>query len=185
VVVNNAAGTATSTAATLMVSAAPVANIQVSSSSFNFGNDVVGSNPSQALIMTNTGTATLSITQVTETGSAFTVTGFSLSLNVSVGQQTTIMVAFQPTAVGTASGNISIVSNAPTSPASVGLRGTGIAAILTLGISPTSLSYGNVTRGTSSATQNVTISNTGNSNVTISQVTLSGSGYSMRAEGRP
>ena len=111
-VVNNAAGTATSTAATLIVSAAPVANIQVSSSSFNFGNDVVGSNSSQALIMTNTGTATLSITQVTETGSAFTVTGFSLPLNVSVGQQTTIMVAFQPTAVGTASGNISIVSNA-------------------------------------------------------------------------
>jgi hypothetical protein len=169
----------------LTVNAAPVAGIQVSSSSFNFGNEVVGSNSSQALIITNTGTATLTITQVTETGSAFSVSGFSLPLNVSVGQKTTITVAFQPTAVGAASGNISIVSNAPNSPTSVGLTGTGIAATLTLGISPASLSFGNVTTGTSSASQNVTITNTGNSNVTISQITLSGSGYSMTGGSTP
>jgi hypothetical protein len=155
--------------------AAPLGGIQVSSSSINFGNDVVGSNSSQALIITNTSTATLTITHLTETGSAFSVIGFSLPLNVSAGQQTTIMVAFRPSAVGAASGNMSIVSNAPTSPTSVGLRGTGIAATLTLGIRPTSLSFGNVTTGTSSASQNVTITNTGNSNVTISQITLSGS----------
>jgi hypothetical protein len=51
--------------------------------------------------------------------------------------------------------------------------------MLTLGISPTTLSFGNVTTGTSPASQNVTITNTGNSNVSISQITLSGSGYSM------
>ena len=185
VVVSNTAGTVTSAAATLTVNAAPVAGIQVSSSSINFGNEVVGSNSSQALIITNTGTATLTITQVTETGSAFSVSGFSVPLNVSVGQKTTITVAFQPTTVGAVSGNISIVSNAPGSPTSVGLSGTGIAATLTLGISPTSLSFGNVTTSTSSASQNVTITNTGNSNVTISQITLSGSGYSMTGGSAP
>jgi len=127
----------------------------------------------------------LTITQATEVGSAFSVSGFSLPLNVNAGQQTTITVAFQPTAVGTASGNISIVSNAPTSPTSVALSGTGIAAILTLGIRPTSLSFGNVTTGTSSPTQNVTITNTGNSNVTISQITLTGAGYSMTGGSAP
>jgi hypothetical protein len=157
----------------------PQAAIEVSSSSISFGNDVVGSNTSQVLIITNTGTAPLTITQMTETGSAFSVSGFSPPLNVSVGQQTTITVAFQPTAAGTASGTISIASNAPNSPTSVGLTGTGIAATLTLGISPASLSFGNVTTGTSSTSQNVTITNTGNSSVTISQITLSGSGYSM------
>lgn len=150
----------------------------MSSSSISFGNDVVGSNSSQALVITNTCTATLTITQVAETGSAFSVSGFSVPLNVSVGQQTTITVAFQPTAAGAAFGNISILSNAPNSPTSVGLTGAGIAAALTLGISPMSLTLGNVTTGTSSASQNVTITNTGNSNVTISQITLSGSGYS-------
>jgi len=185
VVVTNTAGSVTSAAATLTVNAAPVPGIQVSSSSINFGNDVVGSITSQVLIITNTGTASLTITQVTETGSAFSDSGFSLPLNVSVEQQTTITVAFQPTATGAASGTISIVSNAPSSPTSVGLTGTGIAATLTLGISPASLSFGNVTTGTSSASQNVTITNTGNSSVTISQITLSGSGYSMTGGSAP
>src|SRR5271163_1919584 len=50
------------TAATLTVNAAPAPAIQVSSSSINFGNDPVGTNSSQSLIITNTGTATLTIT---------------------------------------------------------------------------------------------------------------------------
>jgi hypothetical protein len=65
------------------MNSAPVAGIQVSSSSINFGNEVVGNNLSQALIITNTGTATLTITQVTETGSAFSVSGFSVPLVIS------------------------------------------------------------------------------------------------------
>jgi hypothetical protein len=185
VVVTNTAGTVTSSAATLTVNPAPAPTIQVNPTSINFGNGVVGISLSQALIIKNTGTATLTITQVTATGSAFSVSGFSLPLNVNAGQQTTITVAFLPTAIGPASGNISIVSNAPTSPTSVGLSGTGIAAILTLGISPTSLSFGNVTTGTSSATQNVTITNTGNSNVAISQINLIGAGYTMTGGGAP
>jgi hypothetical protein len=186
VVVTNTAGTVTSSAATLTVNAATAPGIQISSSAINFGNGVVGSNSTQALIITNIGTATLVISQITETGSVFfSDAGFSLPLNVNAGQQTTITVSFQPTAVGTASGSISIVSNAPTSPTPVALTGTGIAAILTLGISPTTLNFGNVTTGTSSATQNVTIANTGNSKVSISQINLSGAGYSMTGGSAP
>ena len=164
---------------------APAPAIQLSSTSINFGSNAVGSTSSQVLIITNTGTATLNINQVNESGSAFNVSGFSLPLNVNAGQQTTITVAFLPITAGAASGNISIVSNAPTSPVSVALSGTGIAATFTLGINPTSLSFGNVTTGTTSAGQNVTITNTGNSNVTISQITLSGAGYSMTGGSAP
>ena len=185
VVVNNTAGTVTSSAATLTVNPAPVPGIQVSSSTIDFGNDVVGSKSSQVLIITNSGTATLTITQVNQTGSAFSDSGFSLPLNVNAGKLTTITVAFLPTLIGTVSGNISIVSNAPTSPTSVALAGTGIAATLTLSISPTSLSFGNITTGTSSTSQNVSISNTGNASVTISQITLSGSDYTMTGGSAP
>jgi len=186
VVVSNTAGTVTSAAATLTVSGTPTPGIQVSSASLNFGNTVVGSTLSQALIITNTGTATLSITQVTETGSAFfTVSGFSLPLSVNAGQQTTIIVAFLPTSVGAASGNISIVSNAPTSPTSVSLSGTGIAATLSLNVSPTSLNFGSITTATSSAPQTITLTNTGNSNVTISQMSVIGAGYSITGGGAP
>jgi hypothetical protein len=184
--VTNTAGTVTSAAATLTVNPALVPGIQVSSNPINFGNDVVGINSTQPLVITNTGTATLSITQVTETGSAaFSVSGFSLPLSVNAGQQTTITVAFQPTAVAAVSGNISIVSNAPTSPTSVALTGTGIAATFTLGISPTTLSFGSVTTGTSSPSQNVTIANTGNSSVVISQISLTALGYSMTGGSAP
>jgi hypothetical protein len=185
VVVSNTAGSVTSAKATLTVNPALVAGIQLSSNPINFGNGVVGSNSTQSLIITNTGTATLTITQVNETGSAFNVSGFTLPLNVNVGQQTTITVAFLPTTVGAVTGNISIVSNAPTSPTSVTLNGTGIAATLTLSINPTSLSFGNITTATSSAPQTVTISNTGNASITISKITLTGAGYSMTGGSAP
>jgi hypothetical protein len=169
----------------LTVNPAPAPAIQVNPTSISFVNAVVSVSSSQALIIINTGTATLTITQVTASGSAtFSVSGFSLPLSVNAGKQTTITVTFLPTSVGSASGNLSIVSNAPTSPTSVGLSGTAIAATLTLGISPPSLSFGNVTTSTSSAPQNVTITNTGNANVTISQVSAS-AGYSVTGGSTP
>jgi len=185
VVATNTAGSVTSNAATLTVNPAPAPGIQVSPASINFGNTVVGSSLSQVLIITNTGTSTLSITQVAQSGAAFTVSGFSLPLNVNPGQQTTITVAFLPTSIGASAGNISIVSNAPTSPTSVALSGTGIAATLNLNISPTSLSFGSITPSTFSSPQNVTITNTGNSNVTISQISVTGAGYSITGGGAP
>jgi len=185
VVVANTAGTVTSAAATLTVNAAPTPAIQVNPTSINFGNDVVGTNLSQALIIRNTGTAALTITQVNPTVSVFSVSGFSLPLNVAAGQQTTITVAFRPTTAGAVSGNLSMVSNAPGSPTSIGLSGTGVAATLTLNMTPTSLSFGNVTTGTSSASENVTITNTGNANITISQISVSGTGYSLTGGSTP
>ncbi len=50
------------------------------------------------------------------------------------------------------------------------------AATFVLNANPTSLSFGNVTTGTSSALP-VTLTNAGNSNVTISNVTISGAGF--------
>src|SRR5215467_5769898 len=76
VVVGNAAGSATSNAATLTVNAAPEPAIQLSSTSLTLSNVVVGSPDSQALIITNTGTATLSLSQIDVTGAGFSVGGF-------------------------------------------------------------------------------------------------------------
>lgn len=185
VAVSNAAGNATSNAATLTVNSASTPALQLSPTSITFSNDVVGSPASQALIITNTGTAALNITQINVTGAAFSVSGFSLPLSVTAGQRATVNVAFNPASAGTVSGNISIVSNAPASPASVSLSGSAVAATYTLGISPTSLNFGNVTTGASSPAQTVTITNTGNSSVTISSITVSGAGYSLSGGGAP
>lgn len=179
VLVSNAGAALTSSLATLTVNPVLVSGIQVSPTAVNFGNVVVGTNSSQALIIKNTGTAPLSISQVSATGSGFSVTGLTAPSGVGAGQQTIITAAFLPTVVGSASGNISIVSDAPTSRTFVSLSGAGIAATLSLGISPTALNFGNVPTGTSSAAQNIAISNIGNSSVTVSQITLSGAAYTM------
>jgi len=52
-------------------------------------------------------------------------------------------------------------------------------------MSPASLSFGNITTSSSSAAQSVIITNTGNSNVVISQITLSGAGYTMTGGSAP
>jgi hypothetical protein len=184
--VSNAAGALTSSAATLTVNAVGAPGIQISPGSVTFGNDPVGTKLSQTLSITNTGSAPLSITQLTASGStAFTVSGFSLPLNVSAGQKITITANFLPAAVGSASGSISIVSNASTSPTSVTLSGSGTAAIYTLNVSPTNLSFGSVTTGTSSVSQSVGVTNTGNSKVAVSQVTVNGAGYTVTGGSTP
>jgi len=186
VVVSNTGGAATSTAATLTVAAAGGPGIQLSSSAVNFGNDPVGTNMSQAVIVTNTGTAALNVTQVTASGStAFTVGGLSLPMSVSPGQKATIMANFLPASIGTASGSLSMASNASATPTSVALSGSGIAATYTLNVSATSLNFGNVTIGTSSTSQNVAVTNTGNSKVGISQISVSGTGYSVTGGSAP
>src|SRR5438046_9528986 len=73
VVASNAAGNATSTSATLTVNSAPAPAIQLSSTSISFANDVVNAPASQALVITNSGTATLTISQISATGAPFSV----------------------------------------------------------------------------------------------------------------
>jgi hypothetical protein len=184
VVVTNTTGTATSASATLTVNPAATPGIQVSSTSLNFGSAVVGNTLSQSLTITNTGTATLSVTQIAETGSTFfSASGYSLPLNVNAGQQAKITVAFLPTSTGTASGNLSIANNASGSAVNVSLNGTGATATYQLGANPTSLNFGNVNMG-STGSSNITLTNSGNSSVTISSVTVTpGVGFTTNGVG--
>jgi HYDIN/CFA65/VesB family protein len=94
-----------------------------------------------------------------------------------VGQTTNFNVAFAPASASSVTGSVSLVSNAPNSPAAIALSGTGVAATFQLTASPTSLSFGNVLVG-SSSTQSVTLTNTGNSSVSVSQISVSGTGLS-------
>src|ERR1019366_2240786 len=96
-------------------------------------------------------------------------------VTLTAGQSTNFSVAFTPASAGSVSGNVTITSNAPT--LNIPLSGTGIAPG-TLGSNPTSLSFGNVTVG-SNQSLSETVTNTGGSSVTISQVGISGTGYSL------
>src|SRR5262249_1275887 len=154
---------------------APVAQLSASPTSVSLGNVSVGGSGTQAVSVTNTGAASVTISQITTTGPGFSGSGISVPLTLAAGQSATYTAQFTPATAGAATGQISFVSNATNSPTLVALSGTGTLAQLS--VSPTSVSFGNVSVG-SSGTQAVTISNTGNVSVTVSQITATGTGFS-------
>jgi Abnormal spindle-like microcephaly-assoc'd, ASPM-SPD-2-Hydin/Protein of unknown function (DUF1573) len=160
------------------------AGINLTPSSASFGNVVVGAANSQTIQVSNPGNATLTITQASVTDSGFSTNGLNLPLSINPGQSSTFNAQFQPSATGSASGSISLVSNAAGSPTGVSLSGTGIAATETLSLSSTSVSFGNVDTGLSS-TQTETVTNTGNASIQISQISISGTGFSLSGASVP
>jgi HYDIN/CFA65/VesB-like, Ig-like domain len=121
---------------------------------------------------------------VSVAGTGFSTGTLSLPISLASGNATTFNVQFAPTTAGNASGSVTIVSNAPNSPALVALTGTGVAATQTLTFSTTNLGFGNVNTGNSS-TQSVTVTNSGNSSVSISKISESGSGFTLTGAGTP
>jgi Abnormal spindle-like microcephaly-assoc'd, ASPM-SPD-2-Hydin/Transmembrane protein 131-like N-terminal len=153
---------------TLQLSASPA--------SVGFGNVNVGSNSSQAVTLTNTGTASVTVSQATVAGTGFSISGLTLPLTLSASQSINFNAVFSPGTTGTVTGNISIVSNATNSPASVALSGTGVT--LQLSASPSSVNFGNVGLG-ATGTQSITLTNNGTGNITVSQANVTGSGFSV------
>ena len=158
--------------------------ITLTPTSANFGSVTVGTTNSQTIQVSNPGNGVLTITQANLTGSGFSTTGLTLPLSINPGLSSTFNAQYQPAAAGSASGSITFVSNAATSPSVVTLTGTGVAATEILTLSTNTVSFGNVTNGTSS-TQTVTVTNAGNSNVQISAITVSGTGFTLSGASVP
>jgi len=151
VVVSNTAGTVTSAAATLTVNPA-VLTVGINPTSLSFGNVTTGtSSAAQSVIITDTGNSNVAISQITLTGAGYTMTGGSAPVTLTPSQNITLSVQFSPNVTGTVNGNISIVSNATGSPATVSLTGTGVvqhSVALTWNASASAVAGYNVYRGT-------------------------------------
>jgi hypothetical protein len=146
-------------------------------SSMAFGNIQVGGNSSQSETLTNTGGATVTISQAAPSGPGFSISGLNPPVTLAINQSVTFNAIFAPTTAGPASGALSIVSDASNSPLSIPLSGTGLAPGA-LTPNPTSLAFGSVQDGTSSSLSE-TLTNTGGSSLTISAATASGTGFSL------
>src|SRR5438876_110504 len=149
--------------------------VTLSPTSLTFPSQLVGTTSSpQNLTLTNTGTASLSITKISLTGANgkdYAQTN-NCGKTLAAGASCTITVTFTPTAEGTRTGSVSISDNASGSPQAVTLTGTGLAPLVSL--SPTTLTFSSQTVGTTSSPQNVTLTNTGNSSLSITSITISG-----------
>jgi len=150
--------------------------LSAGASSLNFGNTLVGSFASQAVALTNTGTASLNISQVAITGAGFTVSGFPGAVTLGAGQSFTLTVSFAPATAGSATGSLSVVSSATNSPVTISLSGNGVQPQIS--VIPAGVSFGNVTVGVTN-TQTFTISNPGTANLSVTQASLAGTGFSF------
>ncbi|MGB6251573.1 MAG: choice-of-anchor D domain-containing protein [Terriglobales bacterium] len=151
--------------------------LTASPSSLNFGNVQVGSSETLSEILTNSGSSSITISQATLTSASFALSGLALPLTLGAGQTTTFSVTFAPQSAGSSSGSINITSTASDSNLSIPLSGMGVAQG-TLTANPSSLAFGSVQVG-NTASLSETLTNTGGSTVSISQVSLSSASFSV------
>jgi hypothetical protein len=148
-----------------------VSGVSLSTTSLLFGNQVVGTrSAAQTVTIANVGTTTL------------TITGFAWSPNFSdsnncggslaPGRSCRANVVFAPTTTGVLTGTLTITDSDVTSPQIVTLTGTGVQAAVSL--TPTSYTFPNQTRRTTSAPFTFTLSNPGTASLTINSISLGG-----------
>ncbi len=145
--------------------------------SASFGNVAVGNSNSQSISLTNSGNVTLTISQVSVTGAGYSVSGLSTSTTIAAGSNASFSVVFKPGSAATIQGSIVLTTNASPSQLTIPVSGTGTATTTQLASNPTSVSFGNVSVNSSSTLTSV-LTNTGNSNVTLSNVSVVGTGLS-------
>jgi hypothetical protein len=122
-----APGGGTSVSASLTISPAnPVAKLSASTLSFGSTTQSVSSS-AQTVTLTNSGNATLTLSSITVTGD-FSVTN-TCGSSLTSGSSCNIAVVFTPSAAGARTGTLNVADNAPNSPQTVALTGTGLAAM--------------------------------------------------------
>ena len=152
-------------------------------SSVSFGSVLAGSSNNRTVTLNNSGGATLTISTAAVTGSEFAVSGLTLPRTLGAGQSTSFTVTFSPVSAGALSGNINFTSTASNSVFSIPLTGTAVTAG-TLSATASTMNFGNVAVGTSQ-TQSETLVNNGGSAVTISQVSVNASGFTLTGLSTP
>jgi probable HAF family extracellular repeat protein len=113
---------------------------KLSPTSLSFGTVVLGtSSPANPVTLTNVGTTTLTIRGIAITGTNagdFAQT-HTCGSSLTAGASCTVSVTFKPTQIGKRTGTLSVTDNAPGSPQTVSLSGTGTDVQL----SPTRLGF--------------------------------------------
>ena len=151
------------------------AAVSLSPTSLSFASTSVGSASSaQTITLKNAGTATLTISSISETGSAsdFPAT-IGCGASLASGASCTILVTFKPTATGARSATVAVTDNAPGSPHTVPVSGTGT-GVAAAKLTPATLSFPSTNVGSASNAQTVTLNNTGTATLTISKISMSG-----------
>lgn len=105
---------------------APTPTLSLNAGSVAFGDVTVGSPATQSLTLTSSGSAAVTVSNVSITGSGFTFSGATFPLTLNPTQTATLSVQFNPASAGAATGQLTIASNSSSNPQmQIGLTGTG------------------------------------------------------------
>jgi hypothetical protein len=122
-------GTQHTATVSLTVTGTPTFTLSTSPASTSFGNVMLGSSSTLPVILTNTGTGSVTISKDSVTGSGFSISGPALPFTLSAGQNMGFSLTFAPAGAGSVTGNASVLSNATNSPSNEPLSGTGMHAV--------------------------------------------------------
>ncbi|MGA7948484.1 MAG: choice-of-anchor D domain-containing protein [Candidatus Sulfotelmatobacter sp.] len=153
-----------------------------SPTSLAFGSVRVGNNQALAETVSNTGGSSLTLSQVGISGTGFTLSGITTPVTLTPGQSASFSVSFTPQSASSASGSLTITSNASNPMLTIPVSGTGTAAAGQLTANPSTLALGSVVVGTSgtasgslnaiAANVTVTAASTNNSQFTVGGLAL-------------
>jgi len=166
-----------------LASTTATAVVSISPPYINFGNQMLGIASSPLVsTLTNIGNGALNISSVGLTG--VNVGDFAETNNcpatLAPKNSCNISITFTPTAVGARAAAVTVTDNAPGSPQTISLSGTGTQPAVTL--SPSALNFGNQTVGITSTQLGSTLKNTGNGTLTIASIGVTGSDSSEFVE---
>jgi len=152
--------------------------VLLSATTLTFTSPQIVGTPSaaQTVTLTSNGTAPLTFA-ISLPGSDFILAPAAANTCVSplaIGANCTISVEFTPTQANPRTASISITDNAPASPQTIGLSGTGLPTPATATLSSTSITFASQLVTTSSAASSVTLTNNGTGTLTITNIGITG-----------
>jgi hypothetical protein len=118
-----------STAATTSTNSTstPAGALSASPSTLSFGSVPIGSTSNQSLTITDSGTAAVTISQVSSSVTGLTITGVALPVSLNPGDSVTFTASFAPQVAGNASGSVSFTSAQLSAAFTVPMTGVGAA----------------------------------------------------------
>jgi hypothetical protein len=174
---SNASNTVSNIALSGTGTASATGTLALNPTSKAFGSVTVGNNSQQTVTVTNNGSASVDISNVSVSGTGFQIGGITMPVTLAATQSTTFTVTFAPQTAASDSGTVTVASNASNPSLTMGVTGTGVTAG-TLGSTPASIAFGNVTVANKQSASE-TIKNNGGTSVTISQVGVTGTGFTV------